>query len=153
MDSLNEKLYRLDDLMPLIREALAAGQSVQFSPRGTSMLPMLRQETDRVTLSPLPDRLKKYDLPLYQRNNGQYVLHRIVKAGQTYTCVGDNQFELESGLRQDQMIAIVSAFSRNGKQIPVTAVSYRLYCRFWHYSRPVRQFWRRGVGFLRRLLP
>ena len=153
MDSLNEKLYRLDDLMPLIREALAAGQSVQFSPRGTSMLPMLRQETDRVTLSPLPDRLKKYDLPLYQRNNGQYVLHRIVKAGQTYTCVGDNQFELESGLRQDQMIAIVSAFSRNGKQIPVTAVSYRLYCRFWHYSRPVRHFWRRGVGFLRRLLP
>ena len=138
--------------MPLIQERIAAGQSVWLSPRGTSMLPLLRQGKDSVRLSPIVGQLKKYDLPIYQRDNGQYVLHRIVGVGQTYTCVGDNQFELETGLRPDQMIAVVTAVSRNGKEWDVTAWNYRLYCRFWHYSRPVRLLWRKALWWLRRLI-
>lgn len=150
MDSWNERQVRLEELMPLIREQLAAGKRVKFSPRGVSMLPMLRQGKDSVILSPLPERLKKYDLPLYQRDNGQYVLHRVIKAGDTYTCMGDNQFVPEHGLRHEQMIGLVTAFCREKKEIPVTALSYRIYCRVWHYSRPVRHLWRRGLGWLRR---
>ena len=56
---LHEKTRHLEDLMPLIRERLAVGQSVKFSPRGNSMLPMLRQGVDSVVLSPLPERLQK----------------------------------------------------------------------------------------------
>ena len=138
--------------MPLIREELAAGRTVRFSPRGTSMLPMLRQGVDRVVLSPISGKLKKYDLPLYQRRDGSYVLHRIVKAGQTYTCIGDNQFAQEPGLTHGQMIAVVTAFSRGDREYSVTAPGYRLYCRAWHYSRPLRHLWRRGLGWLRRCL-
>lgn len=152
MDSLLETEWRLEQLMPLIREYLAAGKTVKFSPRGISMLPMLRQGKDSVVLSPVPDKLKKFDLPLYQRDDGHYVLHRIVEVGETYTCIGDNQFVLEKGLRHDQMIAVVTAFCRDGQKISVDSVSHRLYCRFWHYSRPVRHFWRRGIGWLRRHL-
>lgn len=111
MDSLNKKDLRLEQLMPIIRESLSQGKSVRFSPRGVSMLPMLRQGLDSVELSPLPERLKKYDLPLYQRRNGQYVLHRVVGVdGDTYTCIGDNQFELEHSVAHEQMIAVVTAF-------------------------------------------
>lgn len=152
MDSFVEKQYRLEDLMPLIREQLAAGKTVRFSPRGTSMLPMLRQGKDQVVLSPLPEKLKKYDLPLYQRKNGQFVLHRIVGVGDTYTCLGDNQFDVEPGLGHDQMIALVTAFTRNGREIPVTAWHYRLYCRIWYHSRSIRRFYRRGINWLRRHL-
>ena len=150
MDFCRTKQTRLEELMPLIRERLDAGGKVRFSPMGISMLPMLRQGMDTVTLSPVPKRLKKYDLPLYRRDDGKYILHRIVKTGECYTCIGDNQFALETGVRQDQIIAVVTSFSRNGKDIPVTALSYQLYCRMWHYSRPVRRFWRRGIGWLRR---
>ena len=142
----------MDDLIPLFRERLSAGQSIKFSPRGISMLPMLRQGIDCVILSPLPDNLQKYDIPLYQRENGQYVLHRIVEAGETYTCIGDNQFVKESGLRHDQMIAVVTAFCRGESEYLVSNPGYWLYCRFWHYSRPVRHFWRRGIGWLKRHL-
>ena len=138
--------------MPLFREQQEAGRNVRFSPMGISMLPMLRQGIDTVTLSPLPEKLRKYDLPLYRRDNGKYVLHRIVEAEDTYTCIGDNQFEKETGLRHDQMIAVVTSFSRGDREIPVTALSYRLYCRIWHYSRPFRHFIRRGKGWLRRHL-
>ncbi|MBR2047524.1 MAG: S24/S26 family peptidase [Oscillospiraceae bacterium] len=152
MDSLLENEYRLKDLMPLIREQLAAGRQVRFKPRGTSMLPMLRQGIDSVVLSPLPEQLKKYDLPLYQRSSGQFVLHRIVEVGDSYTCLGDNQFEKEPGIRHDQMIAVVTAFTRGDKRHSVNEPGYWLYCRVWYHSRHIRHFWRRGVGWLGRHL-
>ena len=138
--------------MPLIRETLAAGKKVRFSPRGISMLPMLRQGIDSVVLSPLPEKLKKYDLPLYQRDDGHFVLHRIVAAGDTYTCIGDNQFDYEPDVRPDQMIALVTAFTRGDREIPVSDLRYRIYCRVWHYSRALRHFYRRAKGWLRRHL-
>lgn len=147
-----ETLAPMQELVPLIQEALSRGQTVQLSPRGVSMLPMLRQGIDSVELSPVPGKLRKYDLPLYRRENGTYVLHRIVDAGCTYTCMGDNQFTAETDLRQNQMIAVVTAFYRGEKKHSVSEPGYRLYCRLWHYSRPVRRFWRRGVSWLRRHL-
>ena len=141
---------RLEQVLPQIQETLAQGRKVRFMPNGTSMLPMLRQGVDSVTLSPVPEKLRKYDLPLYRRDNGQFVIHRIVKAGETYTCVGDNQFALEHGLRRDQMIALVTSFSRGEKEISVTAPLYRLYCHLWHWSRPFRSRWRALRWRLRR---
>ena len=136
--------------MPLMQERFQLGHSVRFSPRGTSMLPMLRQGIDSVELSPLPETLKKYDLPLYRREDGKFILHRIIGAGTTYTCMGDNQFTPEPGLRRDQMIALVTAFYRGEKRYSVSHPIYRLYCRFWYHSRHLRHFWRRGIGWLRR---
>ena len=143
---------RLEQLLPLMEEQLAAGQNVRFSPRGTSMLPMLRQGLDSVVLSPVPARLKKYDLPLYRRENGQFVLHRVVKVGKTYTCIGDNQYLLESGLSHGQMIAVVTAFVRDGREHSVEEWGYRAYCRIWHYSRPVRRLWIRCKGSAKSVL-
>ena len=143
---------KLHDMMPLIREQFATGNSVRFMPQGISMLPMLRQGRDSVLLSPLPDVLKKYDLPLYRRDDGKYVLHRIIDIGETFTCIGDNTFEKETGLRRDQMIGLVTAFYRGTHEISVKNPAYLLYCRIWHYSRPIRHFWRRGIGWIRRHL-
>lgn len=150
--SSSDREIRLELLMPLIKERLAAGQSVRFAPKGTSMLPMLRQGIDSVVLSPLSGKLKKYDLPLYQRENGQYVLHRIVKAGDTYTCIGDNQFELEQGVRRDQLIGVVTAFYRGDKRHSVLEPGHRFYCRFWHCTRFPRRVWRGVKTRLRRLI-
>lgn len=147
-----EYYTELDNLMPLFRERLAAGQKIRFSPRGISMLPMLRQGIDCVILSPVPEKLRKYDLPLYQRDDGKYVLHRVVKVGQTYTCMGDNQFVPEPGLRHDQMIALVTAFTRNDREIFVADPRYRLYCRLWHHSRGIRHLLRRIKNKLRRMI-
>ena len=149
MTSSPEKLHKLEELMPLIRETLAQGRSIAIGPKGTSMMPLIRQGIDFVELSPLPERLQKYDLPLYQRSNGRYVLHRIVKAGETYTCIGDNQFQLEKGVQHAQLIAVVTAIYRGEKRVPVTAFSYKAYCRFWHWSRPLRHLWRRGINFIK----
>ena len=150
MDSLHEVPCSLDELMPVIRESLSMGKSVRFSPRGTSMLPMLRQGVDSVRLSPAPSRLRKFDLPLYQRKNGQYVLHRVVKAGTEYTCMGDNQFVPEHGVRQEQVIGVVTEFYRGSRAVPTDALEYWIYCRLWCVLRPLRHLWRRAKGWIRR---
>ncbi len=151
-DSLHKRDVALDTLMPLIRRELAEGQSVRFSPRGVSMLPMLRQGLDTVTISPLPRKLKKYDLPLYQRDDGHYVLHRIIRVGETYTCIGDNQFVKETGVRGDQMIGLVTEFTRGEKPISVKDWRYRLYCRIWAMSRFPRRCWIKCKSLLRSLV-
>lgn len=141
---------RLEELMPIMEECLSAGKSFRFSPRGISMLPLLREGKDSVLLSPLPGKLCKYDVPLYRRDDGKFVLHRIVKTGETFTCIGDNQFVYETGLRRDQMIAVMTGFYRGEKFHSVDESGYKFYCRFWNLSRGFRRFWRRGIGFLRR---
>lgn len=145
-----ETFSHMEDMVPLMTEVLARGRSVRFSPKGVSMLPMLRQGKDSVILSPAPEKLRKYDIPLYRRDDGRYVLHRIIAVGDTYTCMGDNQFSPESGIRAEQIIGVVTAFYREETQIPVTALRHRLYCRFWHHSRPIRRFVRKAVSWLKR---
>lgn len=140
----------MDELVSFMKERLLSGQSIRFSPKGTSMLPMLRQDIDSVVISPLPFKLKKYDLPLFQRTNGHYILHRIVEAGDTYTCMGDNQFVMERGVQHEQMIAVVTAFYRGEREHKTDELSYQMYCRLWYHSRHIRHFWRRGIGWLRR---
>ena len=149
-EKLEKKSMHLDDLMPLIREQLQSGASVRIHPRGTSMLPMIREGVDSVVLSKLPEKPEKYDVILYQRENGQYVLHRLVKAGETYTFIGDNQFNKEKGIKHEQLIARVSSFYRGKKKISVDKLSYRLYCRMWYNSRGIRRIWRMLSSFVQR---
>ena len=153
MNSSHNLFLGEEDLMPLLRERLAAGQSVRYLPfRGVSMLPLLRQGRDAVELSPLPETLNKYDLPVYQYPSGKYVMHRIVQVEQDhYVCLGDNTYQYEH-ITRDMMLGIVSAIRRGDKRICVDATGYRLYCRVWCSIYPLRRLLRRGKHFLWRLL-
>ena len=55
---------------------------------GDSMMPLLRNRRDTVKIIPVSGRLKKYDLPLYKRPDGKYVLHRIVKVKKDHYEIG-----------------------------------------------------------------
>ena len=154
MEQTVENFIPEEVLMPLLRERLAAGQTVRYLPfRGISMLPMLRQGKDSVELAPLPEKLKKYDLPLYQYPSGKYVMHRVVDVTDThYICLGDNLTDRET-ICPEQMIAVVSAFRRGEKRISVEDPRYRLFCRVWVALFPLRKGFRRVKRLLRRLLP
>jgi len=97
-----------------------------------------------VTLSPISGRLSKYDLPLYRRPDGKFVLHRIVRVEKDgYTCIGDNQFSYEYGVCQTWMIAVVTKFHRDGRAVSVKQWQYRLYCIVWHRTRFFRRIVRK----------
>ena len=153
MASSSDNLILAEELLPLIRERLAMGQRVRYLPfRGVSMLPMLRQDHDSVELAPLPPRLRKYDLPVYQYPSGKVVMHRVVKVRpDDYVCLGDNTYSYEY-IRPEQMIGVVSAFRRGERRVEVTSPLYRVYCRLWVVSFPLRRLLKRAKSRLRRML-
>ena len=142
-----------DELMELVRERLAQGQKVRYLPfAGVSMLPMLRMKKDSVELAPVPEKLKKYDLPVYQYPSGKYVMHRVVDVKDThYVCLGDNTWEYET-IYPEMLVGVVSAFKRGNKRIEVDALGYRLYSRIWVALFPLRKCLRKGKRWLRRLI-
>ena len=70
--------FDLKEYLPLIKEVLQSGGEFRLYPRGTSMMPMLRQGIDSVILVSPTKELKKRDIIFYRRQSGQLVLHRIV---------------------------------------------------------------------------
>ena len=120
---------KLEDMYPVIAQVLEENGEVSFKTHGISMHPMLANGRDTVTLKKVSGRLKKYDLPFYRRDNGQFVLHRIVGINSDgYITRGDNQYVNEYGVRDDQIIGVVVSFVRKGKEHKVTDFSYKLYC-------------------------
>ena len=92
-------------------------------------------------LSKPKGRLHLFDLPLYRRKDGSYVLHRVVNFGSdgSYTMCGDNQFAVEKGITDDDVIGVVTAFYRKGKPYTVDSMKYRAYLEFMFYSKPLRK--------------
>ena len=126
----------IEEIAAIIREQVARGQSVEMPPRGTSMLPLIREGRDSVILSPVSGRLKKYDIPFYRRHDGTYVLHRVVGFDREgYVLCGDNQFVLEHGIGDGEIIAVVTAIRRGGKLIRLDGLLYRTYVRLWDITR------------------
>ena len=143
----------IDDIAAIIKEQIALGQSVEMPPRGRSMLPTIREGRDSVILSPKTGRLRKYDIPFYRRHDGTYVLHRVVGFdGDGYVLVGDNQFRLERGIGDDDVIAVVTAIRRHGRLINVHSSFYRASVALWHLTRRPRYLVFRILRKIKRIL-
>ena len=153
-----EVQVRLEQMYPVMKEMLDNGGTVNFPPHGTSMMPMLHNDGDKVMIKKPDGELKKYDLPLYRRDNGAFVLHRIVRKPENgiYTMCGDNQWVLEKGVRNDQIIGVVVSFTRKGREISAENKLYKLYTRIWVTIMPLRHLViggaRRIKGILKKLL-
>lgn len=120
---------------------------------GDSMMPLIRQDKDLVLISGKPDgRLKKYDVPLYKRDSGQYVLHRVLRVRENdYVLCGDNRWQRETDISDRHIIGVLTAVIRNGKKLPTNSRRYRLYSHLWCDLFYLRAFLLRCRDILRRI--
>ncbi len=124
--------YKLSDLLPVINQTLESGGTFTLPVTGTSMLPLLREKRDSVTLKKAALPLKKGDLPLYRRADGAFVLHRVIgRDDRGYVLCGDNQFDLERGIADTNIIGITTGITRGKHEFSVNAPLYRAYVRLW----------------------
>lgn len=128
------------ELAPLLNDCMEQGVDVTIPVTGTSMLPLLREGRDRVVLTRADAAaLKKGDIPLYRRQNGQFVLHRVAAAAPgEYTMLGDAQTRLETGIRSEQILAVAKGIYREGAYHDCAGRGYRLYSKVWLALRIVR---------------
>ncbi len=135
-------------LMGPLLSALEEAESVPLVISGSSMTPFLAGGRDTVYLSRVPGHLKRGDMILYRRDNGAYVLHRIWRAGQTHTLVGDAQTQLEPGIRDDQVLALVTAVRRKGRLLRPGSFWWDFFEKVWIRMVPLRP----GICRIYRLL-
>ena len=85
------------------------------------------------------NRCRKYDAILYRRDNGRYVLHRIVAVRPDgYVLRGDNCLRKEYGIREEQVLGVLTAVIRKGKKMEVGSLWYGLVVRLWCWSHGLR---------------
>ena len=107
---------------------------------GNSMSPFLIHHRDTVYLSALTRPPRRGDIVLYQRRDGQYVLHRVYSLqGDTCTMLGDAQTQLEPGIGLHQIRAIVTGVRRKGKLLTPDSFWWLFFERIWIRIRPVRR--------------
>lgn len=120
---------------------------------GDSMMPLIREKRDLLIIEKVNGRLKKYDIPLYKRDTGQYVLHRILKVRKNdYVICGDNRWHKEYGITDQHIIGILTGIVRDGRKISTKDKRYLLYVHIWCDFFYIRASILRIKSFLRRRL-
>ncbi|MCM1542607.1 MAG: S24/S26 family peptidase [Blautia sp.] len=137
-----------------IEAMLASGRAVQIKPQGYSMYPVIVPGRDAVVVQKADTaKLKRGDVVLYRRDGSILVIHRICRRDENgFYMVGDNQTEIEGPLRPEQIKGKMTVLVRNGKEIDVRALRYRIPCAIWLFMRPVRRPVSLAVAAVKKLL-
>ena len=134
--------------MTTFEETIEKNGKLLYTNVGDSMMPLIRQDRDILIIEKPDGRLHKYDVPLYRRDSGQYVLHRILKVRENdYVLCGDNRYSREYGISDRHIIGVLTAVVRNGKEISITDWRYRLYVHLWCDFFPVRALILKAMKF------
>ena len=131
---------------------LAKYGSLTYKNKGTSMMPLLRQDRDLFTIVKKgPERCRRNDVVLYKDEHDRYILHRVIKVvPDGYIIRGDNTYRKE--FRTDAEIrGVMTSLIRDGKEISTEDLFYKLYSVLRNASYPFRYVYihlRRAAGKL-----
>lgn len=140
MENVSKMTVSLNEIYPIIEEKIQSGGTVQLPITGTSMIPLLVWGRDSVELVKC-ESAQKGDIIFYRRDNGQFVLHRIIgKDEKGYILCGDNQWVKEYGIEDRHIIGVVKAITRSGRNFSVDNKLYQIYSKIWMSVLPLRRY-------------
>lgn len=113
----------------LIREQLSENGQAFVRVTGISMWPLLHHLRDGVILTP-PRPLRTGDIVLFDRRNGRYALHRVIRVEPDgFTMAGDHQWSLERHLPFEQVVGVAQSIVRSGRRISCDNIWMKMYAR------------------------
>jgi len=125
----------------VLRSLTEEGKECRILVTGSSMAPFLIHGRDYAFFKK-PDRdPKRGDIVFYQRKNGAYILHRVLRVHDgSFDMIGDNQSEVEKNIGRDQIFAVVTKVSRKGRMIGPGDFWWKFFAGFWLAVIPFRRF-------------
>lgn len=138
-----EKQKRIVDIytyMPVLREILSEGREVSLVITGSSMAPFLIHGRDEILIAPPEGAWKKGDMAFFQRESGQYVMHRICRVDRDGTCflIGDAQQVIEGPIQSEQIFGKITAVKRKGKWLHPGDFWWEFFEHIWLNIIPLR---------------
>ena len=142
----------MSDRVTTYEEELRTQGKLVYRNHGSSMLPLIRQDRDLIIIQPRPaGRCRKYDAVLYKHNE-RYILHRILKVlDRGYEICGDHNWKKDPVIYDEEIIGILTAVVRDGKEVRADSFRYRIYAHLWCDFFPVRVLALRSAGVLRKI--
>ena len=121
-------------------EALEKAPFLIVSTIGTSMLPLIKEGENTIKITKVSAKLKRGDVLLFKRDDGSYVLHRLVrvKKDKLLMC-GDNQVVIEK-IDINQVIGIMDGYFIGEEFISIDNKEYIKYYKKRLFNRPFRRF-------------
>ena len=119
---------------------------------GKSMLPLFRSERDVAIIKKIDRKFKVNDVLLYRKKEtDEFILHRLINIDKNgYVIRGDNTFNREINVTDDDIIGIMAAFERNGKYYECDKSSfYKLYVFYIRTSYPLRRLIHKFRSFIK----
>lgn len=119
---------------------------------GKSMLPLFRSDRDIAIIKKIDRKLKVNDVLLYRKKEtDEFILHRLIKIDENgYIIRGDNRYNREKNVTDDDIIGVMTAFERNGKYYECDkSTSYKLYVFYIRASYPLRRVIHKFRSFIK----
>ncbi len=140
MQDYKKKTVEPDDFIPILNKTVNNGGNIRLQITGGSMRPFLNSEGDCVILS-RADSLKRGDIVFFIRENGQCVLHRIVKIKKdSLFLAGDAQTYTEGPVNRKNITAKAVGAVRRGKNIGEKSAVWLFFKYIWIYTIKFRPF-------------
>ncbi|MCI5950693.1 MAG: S24/S26 family peptidase [Anaerostipes sp.] len=134
------KIVDTGEYVSMLRELTEQGKEVSMLISGSSMVPFLIHRRDYIYFKKPNRSLRRGDMVFYQRDNGQFVMHRIwKKKSDGYYMIGDAQTEIEGPLREDQIFALITKVQRKGKWIGPGDFWWKFFEHIWLCIIPLRR--------------
>lgn len=122
---------------PTAETVLATGETLYISPKGNSMLPLIKAGRDTVYINGTTfENVKRGDIVLYRNEHRLLVLHRLIKKTPTaFYTVGDNQLISAGPYYRETLLGKMIGMERKGKYLDSRQTSMRLYGKLWMLRR------------------
>lgn len=113
--------------------------SIAFVPSGNSMWPTLKNAKQSVIVKKVEGDLSLYDVVFFKRNDGSFILHRIIKIeGQTYVVCGDSQYITER-VEKEQIFGVMVGFYKGKKYVDCNDQKYKDSVIAWYTNTKRRR--------------
>lgn len=156
MDMESTRSCAVEEWLGLVREGMEIPLRITLD--GVSMEPLIRKDTDIVTVIPLDRPVRRGDIVLFLDSLDRYCVHRVIrwKKGKIVTR-GDNCAMADFASEPERMLGLIISVTRDGRRVFLdvrrNAVSRFLQCVsirtafLWRESgRGLDRFTRRYLG-------
>ena len=106
----------VEEWLDLVRGGMSI--PLRFTLDGVSMEPLIRKDTDIVTITPLERKVRRGDVVLFLDTLDRYCVHRAIrwKKGKIITR-GDNCMGADFASEPERMIGLVVSVTRDGRRL------------------------------------
>ena len=121
-----------DKYIAILKNLVEEGREVSLVIAGHSMTPFLVEKRDKIYFIKSDRELKRGDMVFFQRNTGQYVMHRIKKVNaKGVYLVGDAQTKIEGPISRDKIFGLIVKAERKGRLIGPGDFWWKFFERVW----------------------